>query len=145
MLWIELDLKSFFGGEGPSITLPQKREFTLDNIHMCNKFLEELKTIHTHQRLPQRIQLLEKEFIIFGSTPERIRQYNALDRELVDSIKAALTRTVKQKQHGYSRSPALTSAGTAVLFWKSVLSAKRTDRELSQKALNLAERIDRSN
>lgn len=53
MLWADIDIKGFFGGEGPSITPPQAREFNSSNVVMRNKFLQELKEIHTHQKLPQ--------------------------------------------------------------------------------------------
>ena len=35
-----------------------------------------------------------------------------------------MNKSIEQKQHGYTRSPALNQAGTAVLFWKSILTSK---------------------
>ena len=86
-------MKAYFGGEGPTITPPQGREFSLDNIEMCEKFLTELRAIHQHQRLPERIQTLDKECAIFGINAERVRQYNKFDDKLIESIKAAAKKT----------------------------------------------------
>jgi len=69
---------------------------------MREKFPHELKNIHKHRRIPERIQALETECTIFGLNAERIRQYNKLDEELIESIKAAARKTVKQCQFGYS-------------------------------------------
>jgi len=144
MLWIEMDMKSFFGGEGPSIVPPQSREFSFDNIEMREKFLRELNDIHQHQAIPDRIRRLEIEYRLHGSSAERVQRYNELDREIIESIKAASRRTVKQKQHGHARSPALSRAGNEVLFWKSVLSSKRNDIPITSRAEVIARRNDMS-
>jgi len=60
ILWADINLDRFFGGKGPRITPPQFREFSIDNIEIRDKFLQELKTIHDHQNLPARIFALEK-------------------------------------------------------------------------------------
>jgi len=124
LLWADINMKAYFGGEGPSITLPQGREFSLDNIEMRKKIRRELRALHRHQCLPERIQALDKECAIFRISTERVRQYNKLDDELLESVKAAAKKTIKQRQFGYCRSPALTSAGFNVHLWKSALSTK---------------------
>lgn len=102
---------------------------------MRNKFLKELKEIHAHQKLPQRVQRLEVEIKkLHGATPSLVRKYNTIDKVIVDSIKAAAKRTVKRKQFGYAKSPALTEAGAIGHFWKSVLTSKRGDIPLTEKA-----------
>ena len=140
LLWADIDLKSFFRGEGPKITPPQARDFSYDNIEMREKFLRELDEIHGHQRIPQRVMTLETELKMFGATPALVKRYNSLDAEIVDTIKAAIRKTVKQKQHGYARSPAISAAGNEVLFWKSVLATSRRGLPLSNGAIALAER-----
>jgi len=37
LLWADIDMKAYFGGEGPSITPPQGKEFSLENIKMRKK------------------------------------------------------------------------------------------------------------
>ena len=39
LLWADIDMKVYFRGEGPSITQPQGREFSLDNIELGEIFL----------------------------------------------------------------------------------------------------------
>ena len=95
LLWIDLDMQSYFGGKGPAIVPPQAREFSFDNVQMREKFITELKIIHEHQRIEHRIRSLEMSFRIHGPNPELIRQFNALDYEIICSIKAAANRTVK--------------------------------------------------
>ena len=104
--------------------------------------MKELRAIHQHQRLPERIQTLDKECAIFGINAERVRQYNKLDDELIESIKAAAKKTVKQRQFGYCRSPALTSAGSNVHLWKSALSTKKYQIPLPASAHELAKLAD---
>ena len=70
LLWVDIDMKAYFGGEGPTITPPQGREFSLDNVEMCEKFLRELRAIHQNQRLPERIKALGKECAIYGINAE---------------------------------------------------------------------------
>jgi len=101
LLWTDIDMNAYFGGEGPFITPPQGREFSLDNIEILKQFLRELRIIHQHQRLPERIQALKTKCTIFGVNAERVRQYNKLDDELIESIKAAARKTVKQRQFSY--------------------------------------------
>ena len=84
--------RDFFGGEGPAITLPQAREFSMDNVDMRNKFIRELRKIHHHQRLPQRILELEKEFGIAGANPLLIERYNKLDKEISYTQHPAIRR-----------------------------------------------------
>ena len=142
LLWADINMKEFFRGDAPRHVPPQAREFNCDNTKMRDKFLEELAEIHEHQRLSERIHKLETEFRVLGPTPQLVRRYNALDRELVESIKAAARRTVTRKQHGYARSPALVEAGGTVLFWRSVLSSKRHMMPITGKATRLGERND---
>ena len=142
ILWADVDFKSYFGGEGPRIVPPQAREFSVDNDQMRTKFLSELKSIHDHQRIGQRIQQLEMSFRIHGTTNELVKQYNQLDREVIDSIRAAVKRTVKRKQHGHARSPELTKAGSTVLFWKAVRMSKRKQLPLTRKVEMLAQHAD---
>ena len=131
LLWADIDFHSYFGGEGPRITPPQAREFSVDNIQMRNKFIRALKNRHNHQKLGERIRHLEMTFRIHGATPKAVRLYNQIDREIVESIRAAVKETVKRKQHGYARSPALVTAGSEVLFWKAVRMSKRMNLPIS--------------
>ena len=48
LLWVDLDLKAFVGGQFLSITTPQAREFSFNNTEMREKLLEQLNTVHTH-------------------------------------------------------------------------------------------------
>ena len=77
-----------------------------------------------HQNLPQIIYRLELEIKLLGINNKLVRKYNAIDHELIDSIWKAARKAIEHKQHGNARSPALTQAGTAVIFWKSVLTSK---------------------
>ena len=90
MLWADINLKSLFGSVGPKITPPQARDVSYNNIEMREKFLHELKAIHGHQRIPQRVRHLETEFQLFGATPALVKRYNSLDAEIIDSIRAAI-------------------------------------------------------
>ena len=53
LLWVDVDFKTYFGGEGPKIVPPQARQFSVDNLQMQMKFLTKLRRIHDHQRLGQ--------------------------------------------------------------------------------------------
>ena len=67
----------------------------MDNITLRDKFLHELRIIHEHQQLPRRIYKLENETEDKGISQDRIRKYYALDNEIIDSIRAAVKKTIK--------------------------------------------------
>ena len=142
MLWIDFDMTSFFGSGAPKHMPPQAREFNCSNTRMRDTFLKELKAIFRKCNVLDRIDRLNEEFATNGKSRERVKQYNRIDRDIVQSAKAAVKRTVKRKQFGYARSPILVSTGRKVLFWKIVLSLHRHALTLSERTISLAKDLD---
>ena len=140
MLWADINLRSFLGEKTKVISTPQAREFNCANTKMRDEFTKELKRIHKRSRLAERVRALEREFQLLGPNPYRMRKYNSIDRELIDSMKAAAKKVVKKKQFGYHRSPALAEAGIKVLFWKAALTATRQEIPMSDRLYELAAR-----
>ncbi|KAL7534081.1 hypothetical protein ACHAWF_011769 [Thalassiosira exigua] len=141
MLWADLDLELFFGGPPPSIAPPSKREFNCDNTITRDRFLTNLKKIHSHNRLPDRIRRLEAEVKLLGINEARIRKYNSLDREVIASIKAADKQTVRVNR-GYDMSPALTKAREKVKMWRSVLTSARYAIPVTERAKEIAAKFE---
>ncbi|KAL7523469.1 hypothetical protein ACHAWF_003332, partial [Thalassiosira exigua] len=141
MLWADIAFDEFFGSAAPAMAPSQRREFNNSNTLMRDSFLGHLKNNHAQSRLPDRIRKLELEIKIEGSNPYRVRKYNSLDKEMVDSIKAAAKKTARTNR-GYARSPELTKARDLVSMWKSILTSARHDIPITERAQSLADRHD---
>ncbi|KAL7546462.1 hypothetical protein ACHAWF_009794, partial [Thalassiosira exigua] len=139
MLWADADLELFFGNSSPAVNPPGKREFNCDNSIMRDRFLANLKKIHSHNRLPDRIRRLEAEIKLMGIDEARVKKYNSLDKELIASIKAAAKKTVRVNR-GYDRSPTLTEARERVHMWRSILTSARHAIPITERARSIAEK-----
>ena len=85
--WADFDFKRFFGGLGPKHVPPQQREFSVNNIEIREKFLNEFHRIMEYHNIPQRIDKLEAKLQIHGRTEGLERQYNALDKKIIEGCK----------------------------------------------------------
>ena len=124
MFWADFDLNEFFSGGQAVPSSPQAQEFSFDRLKVREQFLNDLRIICKHRNLALLIYKLELKMKLLGINDNLVRKYNAIDHELIESIRVAANKVVEQKQHGYDRSLALTQAGTVVLFWKYVLTSK---------------------
>jgi hypothetical protein len=141
MLWIEFDSRKFFGGRGPKIVRPAARDFKYNNTVLREKFITELRGKFEHQNIGKRVHKVAEELSSQRDHHVAIKQYMAIDRDIISSIKGAAKRTVK-KNHGYSRSPALSNNSTEVLFWRMILQCKRNKFPLSDRVYTIASRLN---
>ena len=142
LLWADFDFRSFFGGEGPAHVPPQCREFSCSNEKVRDDFILALSDLFADHKIEKKIDYLLMRLTEYGGDRTNEEQYNNLDNEIVDLIKTALAKTVKQKQHGDYRSPLLTEAGLNVLLWKSVLLSKTRNIPITKKGEKLAARAN---
>ena len=101
MLWVDFDLKEFFGGSQARPSSPHARELSFDNLQVRESFLTNLGKF-THENLRQRIYRLEIKIKFLGINDELVRKYNSITRDLIQSIRSAARKLVEQKQHGYA-------------------------------------------
>ena len=137
MLFTDIDINHIIGSQIPQIVPPTAREFSYDNTKMRLQFMTELHKIHTHQNIPTRIKEICAQLQHAGPTKTIVKRYNKIDYEIMCSIKAAAKKTVK-RSHGYDRSPTLTEAGSAVLFWKSLYHSKTNQLGILPRTESLA-------
>ena len=136
--FVDFDESKLFGRIGQSITPYQQREFHMENSVKRQQFIDELKRIHQHQNIPQRITTLQTHLLTNMDHPEElIHKYNQLDYEITCSIKAA-AKSVARKNFGYQRSDSLVEAGSSYLMWKSAYSCKCRRTPLNDKVKRLA-------
>ena len=74
VLWADSNLKEFIVGSQARPSSPQAREFSFDNLQLREIFLTELRKIHIHQNLPQRIYRLGTEIELLGINDELVRK-----------------------------------------------------------------------
>jgi hypothetical protein len=97
--------------------------------------------MYAHQQIPERVAMMAKTFSrLEDITAEHIAQYQILDAEIVEAIKAAAA-SVGRKNFGYQQSPALCEAGAAVRMHKAIFSCVRRGTEFTSTVLEIAERI----
>jgi hypothetical protein len=140
MVYADLDEALLFDGQVNRPVRVPSREFMLAQADKCEIFLKQFKEIVRELNFRKRIDSIESRMGVVGPSETLTREYNNLDREIVERILQCAKKCIKKK-YGYSRSPELGAAGMVVNFWKSVLSSKQRRKSLPQATVRLAEKL----
>ena len=137
MCWVDFDEKLLFRGliNRPATMLT--RQFTLHQADKVDAFIKELRAQIDAHGIPRKVVTLLNRFYENGATPELICEYNKLDKEYTDLIRAALNKT-GHRRYGYYRSPELTLAGQLVNLHKAILDCLRRKAPPSEGLIKLA-------
>lgn len=145
--WVDFDPKLLFRNTALVPMTVGERQFTLTNAKKKHLFQEKLQEIHAHQKIPERVTTLARDFAHASeggfSDQEFITlvdRYQCLDREIQDSIISAANSTGR-KDFGYQRSPQLVATARAVVMWKSLASSKRRTVGITDRARQLSEEL----
>ena len=140
MVYVDLDEREAFEGQlNRPVRIPS-REFILAQSDKCEKFMEVFLEQAERHQFKRRIERLSEKFKSGGAIKELVTEYNNLDKQIQDSMLHAAKKTIKKK-FGYNRSMALGTAGYAVNFWKSVLSAKMLHVTIPAATRRMAEKL----
>ena len=141
MAYIDFDAKRLFRGLTHRPTEIHSREFMIEQADKKLKFTCIARTKFNEHKIPERVFKLVAAFAEHGATSKNLKQFMQLDKEIVNLIIAAAKKACKKK-YGYTRSPALVTAGQTLVLFKAILDCKARKSELSTGCLTSAKRLE---
>lgn len=139
--FIDFDCKKLFNTDDITPYATYDREFKLKDTKKKEKFIAELWNIYKHQKIPERVTKLSKDFETNGPSADLVEKYQKIDYEITRAIKAAAKKSGR-RDYGYQRSDRLVDAGRNVRLHKSIASCIRNKlQDYSEHIITLAEEL----
>ncbi len=136
MAYVDLHEKTAFTGILNRPPLFHSREILIEQKDKVQAFLRTLRPLLKSHKVAVRTFDLARSMVDSGATTDTIQQYTKLYGEFLELVWGAAKQAGKKK-YGYTRSPALITAGRQVLAARFLLDCKRRRSAPTKKLLNL--------
>jgi hypothetical protein len=136
MAYVDLHEKRAFAGILNRPPPFHSREILIEQEDKVQAFLRTLRPLLESHKMASRTFDLAKLMVERGATADTIRSYTKLYGEFLELVRGAAKQAGKKK-YGYTRSPALITAGRHTLAARFLLDCKRRGTTPTKKLLNL--------
>ena len=141
ILYIDIDIDTWFEGEKFKIVPLQVRKLQCGDIRVVKKYQRELRKLLDDRGISERVERLYTSFQT-PLTDEQQSEYERIDRYITESCLKAERRSRKVRAGQVPFSPIVDLAAKTIYLWSSVLSKKRGCKVSSSLISRLAKKCD---